>query len=160
VLHGTRWREKFARGFAINYARHPHYADAEEIIQALLACTAVNLADLNEFMIRFMAARLGLSPALHRASSIRAEGTRSARLAALCLHFQANEYISPVGSAEYLAADGFAERSTVRLRFQSYSPCAYPQRGCATFQSHLSVVDVVANLGWDQARSYVSAGCV
>ena len=160
VLHGTHWREKFARGFVINYGRHPHFADAQQIVQALLACDALDLATFNECMIRFIAERLGLAPCLHRASGLQVEGLRSARLAGMCRHFQAHEYLSPVGSADYLAEDCFEELSPVPLRFQAYAPGPYPQKGCSGFHSHLSIVDVVANVGWHQARGYVETGRV
>jgi hypothetical protein len=160
VLHGTHWREKLARGFAINYGRHPHFAEAEEIIQLLLASSTTLLADMNETVIRFVARRLGLAPQLHRASRLPVEGARSARLVALCRHFQADEYLSPVGSAEYLAQDEFTQHVPSRLRFQAYAPAAYAQKGSKEFHSHLSIVDVVANLGWQRAGGYVRDACL
>jgi hypothetical protein len=156
VLHGTHWREKLVRGFAINYGRHPYLAEAEAIIHMLLASSATLLGDLNETLIRFVAERLGLSPRLHRASRLPTDGARSARLVALCRHFRADEYLSPLGSAEYLAQDEFERHAPSRLRFQAYSPAAYPQKGSKEFHSHLSIVDVVANIGWQGARSYVT----
>jgi len=82
-------------------------------------------------------------------------GKRSDHLLQLCRCLSCNEYLSPVGSADYLAEDGVFEQSEVHLTFQKFSPIPYPQKGVAEFYSHLSIVDVVANLGWTGAAEYV-----
>ena len=87
-------------------------------------------------------------------------GGRSARLISICEYFDAEEYLSPVGSADYLSEDGFTEKTTISLKFQKYEPLLYPQKGSQEFVSHLSIVDVVANLGWDGARQYILKGVI
>lgn len=158
VMDASNWRAKLARGFAMNHARHPHLADAREIVDALLAEPATNLAALNEAVIRFCAGRLGLTPRLHRASDLGREGVRSDRLIALCRTLGAREYLSPRGSADYLAEDRFAERSPAALRFQDFQAQPYPQKGAPEHIACLSIVDVVANLGWLGARHYIQHG--
>jgi hypothetical protein len=160
VLDSSRWRAKLATGFTQNYGRHPYFADANEIVDVLLEHPATRLAELNEAVIRFIAGCLGVAPRLHRASSLDAPGVRSGRLVALCKMLGAQDYLSPVGSAEYLEEDHFTDHLQGVLRFQEYTPCAYPQRGMTQFVSHLSIVDVVANLGWKSARYYVQEGVV
>lgn len=158
ILDGSRWRDKLERSFSLNYGRHPHYAAAREVIEIVRASAASRLADLNQEVIRFIAARLDLHPRVHRASEIGVDGVRSQRLAAMCKHFGATEYLSPVGAAQYLEEDRFVEYAPSTLRFQSFSPGAYPQRGCSEFHSHLSIIDVIANLGWGASRRYVENG--
>lgn len=158
VMDKTPWRAKLARSFGMNYARHPHGADAREIVDFLLAEPASRLAALNEAVIRYVAQRLGLTARLHRASALGGEGLRSDRLIALCRLLAAGEYLSPRGSADYLAEDRFAERAPAALRFQEFQPQPYPQKGAAEPIACLSIVDVVANLGWHGARRYVEEG--
>lgn len=155
VVDAARWREKLARGFAQSYGRHPHYGAAREALDLLAAHPATRLAALNEAVIRHVAERLGLTARLHRSGEMGVEGVRSQRLAALCRRFGAEEYLSPAGSADYLAEDGFAAQSPARLRFQAYLPQPYAQKGAAEFASHLSILDVLANLGWEATREYV-----
>ena len=154
LLDAAHWRRKFARTFEQSYCRHPHFADGRELIDTLLSCDTPYLAELNEALIRFAACKLGLSPRLYRARDLGIEGKRSERLAALCAHFGVGEYLSPMGAAEYLREDGFTENASARLRLQDYVPAPYAQRGTDEFFSHLSIVDVVANLGWAGARDY------
>lgn len=158
VVDTARWREKLARGFAQNYGKHPHYAQAREVTDLLAGHPATGLAELNEAVIRLVAERLGLSPRVHRASELNVEGVRSGRLIALCERLGAAEYLSPAGSADYLAEDRFAEHAPARLRFQDYTPCPYAQKGAREFVSHLSILDVAACLGWKGARTYVKSG--
>lgn len=158
VVDASHWRDKLARGFAQHYGRHRHVADAHDIIETLRNHPARHLGDLHEAVIRHIAMRLGLAPRLHRASQLPNAGPRSQRLVGLCHTFGAGSYLSPRGSADYLAEDRFEAQSPATLQFQHYDPQPYPQKGAATFVSHLSIVDVVANLGWDGARHYVDQG--
>jgi hypothetical protein len=160
VMDRMPWRAKLARGFAMSYGRHPCFAEAREILEVLVEAQEHHLAALNERVIRYVAGKLKMTARLHRSSELGIGGVRSDRLVALCQHFSAKEYLSPVGSADYLAEDGFAARSPARLRFQDYAPRVYDQKGYTAFQSHLSVVDVVANLGWEKTRIYVETGSV
>jgi len=158
VIDASHWRAKLARGFALNYSKHPYYDDALEVIDALVEHPTNYLAELNESVIRLIANRLELTPIMHRASDHAVVGARSDRLTEFCRMFAAETYLSPLGAAGYLEEDGFAARSSVHLRFQDYSPKPYPQRGVGEFHSHLSILDVIANLGWNSARKYVLNG--
>ncbi len=160
VLDTGRWCEKLARGFEQNYGKHPHYSVAREVLDLLTFQPGVKLSVLNETVIRYVAERLGITARLHRAGELGITGIRSARLIALCKHFDAKEYLSPVGSADYLSEDGFTAKVTATLRFQEYHPQPYHQKGSREFVSHLSIVDVIANLGWDGARQYIIKGVI
>ena len=158
VVDTSRWRDKLSRGFAQHYGRHRHFADARDIVETLHTHPEQRLGALHEAVIRQIAARLGLAPRLHRASDLPNGGPRSQRLVGLCRELGAGRYLSPRGSADYLAEDRFAEQSPAALSFQDYRPPPYPQTGAASFVPNLSIIDVVANLGWAGARGYVDPG--
>lgn len=162
VVMDQRWTDKFRRSFDQNYAKHPYKQLAGEILNVFLDYKGDTLAGRNEATIRFVCDALQLAPRFHRASDLNIGGVRSDRLIAFCRHFSAQTYLSPVGSADYLEADGFAARSPAKLVFQDYKPLAYRQatRRDQPFESQLSIVDVVANLGWERTRMYVIQGYV
>ena len=54
--------------------------------------------------------------------------------------------------------DQFEEKFLGELRFQNYSAEFYPQKGTEEFISKLSIIDIVANLGWNGTREYVISG--
>ena len=68
---------------------------------------------------------------------------------------KADTYISPLGSTDYLKEDDFIKKTTVELFFHDYASEPYHQYKADIFTSHLSIVDVVANLGWCGAKQYV-----
>lgn len=158
VLIDKKWCGELDRTFSRNYGKHPHYADARDVLELLLTSPITSLSELNGDIIRFTADKLNIAPRLHRSSELGIPGVRSDRLIAFCKHFSADEYLSPLGSAEYLELDRFAVRAPAVLRFQNYAPQHYPQKGAGEFVSHLSILDVIANLGWDMTRQYVRGG--
>ena len=158
VVNFDHWCKKLTRSFAYAYSKHPYFHDTLEILDLLGKSSACNLAALNEIIICFVASRLGLTTKIHLASKLRIDGVRSDRLVAFCDYFGAKEYLSPLGSANYLAEDGFSVKTSARLRFQNYQPSPYPQRGVQCYISQLSILDVLANLGWEKTARYVLKG--
>jgi len=159
-LDSSRWSSKLMRSFQQNYGKHIHYTAARDVIDLLEFQPGDTLSSFNEKVIRETAKRLGIRAHIHRAGDLTVSGTRSARLISICEHFDAEEYLSPVGSVDYLSEDGFTDKTTISLKFQKYEPLPYFQKGSQEFVSHLSIVDVVANLGWDRARQYVLKGVI
>ncbi len=152
------WFIKFERSFIYTYKTHPHYEAAQEIIDFIGNYGNKGLAQLNQKLILHVSKQLNLTPRFHFASELNQDGVRSDRLANFCKRFEAEVYLSPVGSMEYLSEDRFNEKTTTNLQFQTYQVMSYPQKGTQEFISHLSILDVVANLGWVGARKYVIDG--
>jgi hypothetical protein len=155
IVDNSVWRKKLVRGFAQNYGRHPFYQDAQGILNIILHESTKKLASFNEILIRYIAGELGIFTRFHRSSELGISGVRTARLAAICNHFRVKRYLSPVGSSDYLIADRFSDNTSAILSFQKYSPPAYRQIGSSQFISHLSVVDVIANIGLSATKDYI-----
>ena len=66
-------------------------------------------------------------------------------------------YLSPPGSQGYLEEDGAFAGSEIALVYQHFVPAPYPQRGVTEFISHMSIVDLVANVGFAQGKKYVES---
>lgn len=159
IIHDSAgWRTKLARTFDLNYCHHKYFSAARKVIENLVSFEGNNLSEMNQHLIRIIASELGLSARLHRASDLPIDGQRSDRLIKICIHFNAKEYLSPVGSEKYLEEDKFVERCPAKLTFQQFTPQPYSQQGNNSFISHLSVLDVVANIGWEQTKKYITNG--
>ena len=154
-LDSSRWSEKLKRSIQQNYGKHIHYNAVLDIMDLLELQQGDTLSSFNEKVIRGIAKGLGIGVNIHRSGDLSISGARSARLIAICEHFSAQEYLSPIGSADYLSEDGFVDKTTISLKFQKYEPIPYVQKGSQEFISHLSIMDVVANLGWDGAKTYI-----
>ena len=150
-----KWHDRTRQAFLRSYGKHDHFNDATEIMDYFLGYPTNRLSIRNEQTICFIAERLKIKPRVCRASEIDIDGKRSDKLIKLCHFFQSDIYLSPAGSGDYLIEDNFSERSPAELKLQQYEVRSYKQVGLQEFVSHLSIVDVVANLGWDKARNYV-----
>lgn len=153
-----KWRHKHFQLLKQAYAKHPYLKEVLDSIQAISDYSISYLADFNIKMICKFSENLGLSPKFERASNLQLGGKRSEHLFKICEYLGCDEYLSPIGSLQYLAEDGVFENTAINLEFQHYLPTAYPQLKSTTFISHLSIIDVVANLGWQQASNYVLNG--
>lgn len=149
------WRKKHLQLLEQTYGKHPHGPEALDVVRMIADPAVTGLADLNMRLIREFSRRLGLAPRFARSSELGIQGQRSERLLKICEHFGCGDYLSPVGSAEYLAEDKVFDAAPVKLSFQKFKAEPYPQRKCPAFVESLSIVDVAANLGWDAARGYV-----
>jgi hypothetical protein len=149
------WRHKHCALLQQSYGRHPHGKEMLEVVRPLAEAAPDALAALNIALIGDICARLGLQTPTVLASALKVPGGRSERLIRILRALDCDEYLSPAGAAGYLREDRFEEQTEIRLRLHDYVPPPYPQRGTERFVSHLSIVDVVANLGWAESARYV-----
>ena len=155
----SNWASRHIEIMRSAYANAPF---GPETVDFLASCydelPQTLLARFNRQVIERIAGRLGLTPRFAVSSRVGRGGGRSERLANLCLTMGCNQYLSPPGAREYLQDDGFPGSHDIGLDFQDYQPRPYPQHYGNAFVSHLSIVDVVANIGWDEAARYVAKG--
>lgn len=153
---GIPWRKKLGRKVRQAYARHPFASDLAGVIMLLEGGLQTRLGDLNIALINYCAAKLGIATTRYRSCALELTASqRTERLMEITRRLGCDTYVSPTGSADYLEADGFAKRCEVKLEFAGYEPPPYAQRGMTNFVSHLSIVDVVANMGWSGAAQYI-----
>ncbi len=155
IINETSWKSKLAKSFGQNYCKHPYYSSAKLVIDFLLANDESILSKFNINVIAFIAKNIGINTPTHLASEYNIKTPRTSKLVDLCKCFSSNEYLSPVGSAGYLAADDFIGHSEAKLIFQNYEPDIYVQKNSKEFIASLSIIDVIANLGWDKTAEYI-----
>lgn len=150
------WRTHHLQVLRHAYGRHPHGAAVLELISEVFAAGHSHLADLNLALIEAIAKRLDITTPIIKASSLACDGRRSDHLAAICRAVECNRYLSPAGAKEYMAEDRFEENHGIKTSFQQFDPYPYDQLKVENFVSHLSIVDVIANEGFEFAGKYVS----
>lgn len=154
----AHWRRKHMALIRNCYGRHPFAADALALAEIVAAREDLTvLADLNIALIEHCCEKLGFATSRVRASQLGVAGVRTARVIAICELLGADSYLSATGARAYLAEDGFEDQTGIQLEFDEFPAPAYPQRGAATFVSHLSVLDTIANLGWAGLGHYIAA---
>ncbi|MBM5570881.1 MULTISPECIES: WbqC family protein [Deefgea] len=136
------------------YSGRPFYTDVVELIELAVPKESSVLSEFNIFLLNYCVSKVGLECKLIKSSDLKVSGIRSDRLENICIQLGCNRYLTPVGSLPYLHQDHFGQRSGIALDVQDFIPSIYDQ-GCANFVSHLSVLDVVANIGWGSFYSYI-----
>ena len=151
------WRHDHFKILQSAYGKAPYGRQLIKLLEPYYSSPApVRLAAFNMAIIECLARALNLPVRFITASSLECTGKRTQRLVAICKQLSANTYVSPQGSADYLADDDFAGSSDVLLEIQSFMPAPYRQYRSNGFTSHLSIIDVIANTGLANARTYVS----
>ena len=109
-------------------------------------------------MIKKISEELSLDTKFSESRQLNINLSRSKKLEALILDKNCIRYLSTVGAKEYLIEDGVLPSSAIELAFQEYAPKPYTQYNSEEFVSHLSIFDVIANLGMYETSKYVLKG--
>ncbi|WP_293478427.1 WbqC family protein, partial [Phenylobacterium sp.] len=141
------WREKHLNSIRHAYAKRPHFAEGMAFLEEQFARADTGLADLNCGLIEAAAAKLGLEREFVRASTLGAPGHRSDHLLAICRALGATDYLSPMGSHDYMEDDGVFAAASFPARFQGFVEIPYDQ-GHTPFVPYMAFLDAVMNLGW------------
>ena len=150
-----KWRTKHIKLLQQVYSKHPFSSDILELCDILKKDNSKHLAELNIRLIKWFLRKLQISTSIVLASDLNIEGKRTERIINILQKLNASSYLSPKGAEEYLEEDGFLEQKLVKLEIQNFDTLNYFQYKTNKFESHLSIVDVLANLGWPETKKYI-----
>jgi hypothetical protein len=142
------WRDHL-RAVQLNYRRAPFFDKYYPMLCELLRpeLPSLRLAELNIRLLRWMMEILGIETPIVRSSELKVDGKRTHLLAEICGLLGATDYISPLGSADYLMNElPILTGRGVDVVFQHYEHPAYRQL-FPPFQSHASTLDLLFNEG-------------
>lgn len=151
------WRKKHTTLIQQNYHNHPYFSIISPIVEIIQDKSIVCLSDLNQRIIKTISKLLNIQPVFLLSSELNIFGERSERLARICEKLHCEEYISPPGASLYLKEDGFVNLTKVKLTMNEFAANEYQQHKSKEFVSHLSILDVLANLGLEKTKEYISA---
>ena len=137
------------------YRKAPYFEEIAIVLECLKQANGITLANLNINIIQIIAQALNLNPKFITASALNLPGSRSQHLLNICEALECQEYLSPLGSQTYLLEDGLFQSSSIQLDFQDYTTQPYSQLKSSIFRSHLSILDLIANIGIQKAAKYV-----
>ena len=156
-----RWREKHLNSVRHAYAKRPHFAEGMAFLETHLQAPTPRLAGPTSASdvlvapnVRQAARRLGLTSEFVDASALKTAGERSEHLLAVCHAVGATDYISPMGSQDYMLEDGVFARAGFPVRFQGFVEIPYDQ-GHQPFAPYMAFIDAVMNLGWEGTRNLI-----
>ena len=138
------------------YSKHSFSKDILQVCDVIENCDFQSLADLNVHLIKWFMMKLDIKTECVLSSQLNILGKRTERIIKILEKLNADVYLSPQGAAEYLNTDSFSNQTSINLSFQFFEPEPYDQYLENKFESHLAIVDVVANIGWQNAKKYVT----
>lgn len=151
-----KWKEQHWSSLRKAYCKAAFGIEILDILEKYYMYQGVvKLANFNIAIISDIAKALNLTPNFIRASDLQSSGFRSERLASICNITRMDTYLSPLGAKEYLIEDDFERKSGITLKFQNFEPKPYIQYNSDNFISHLSIIDVIANIGLKATQAYI-----
>ena len=155
---GDRWRNKLTRTMFQSYSKSSFFSDVEFILDIINESADLALVELNMRLIKEICCKLSLETQFSESRDLSINSDRSNKLYEIILNKKCGRYLSPMGSKDYLYEDNVLPNSPIELEFQNYVPTDYTQFNSPLFVSHLSIFDVIANLGIRDAGNYVLKG--
>jgi hypothetical protein len=140
------WQRKHLGSIARCYARAPFYRHYRLWLEDLYRDTPHELCSLNRRLLDALAKELGISTPFRYSAELATGADRVGRLIEICRALGATEYLSPLGSADYIEADNRFPDAGIDLYYQHYEHPQYSQLE-QPFMSHLSVLDLLLNEG-------------
>jgi hypothetical protein len=151
--------EKHARALEVNYSRAHYFKSFFPELSSILRGIqpGARLAELNVCLLQWFMSILKINTPLMLASSMNEAGKRTGLLANICRRLGAGDYLSPIGSAEYLLSElALMNEANIETHFQHYVHPQYEQR-FPPFIPYASIVDLVFNEG-DRAMEIIRSG--
>ena len=145
------FRRRHIKSIEVAYHKSPYFSAYAPAIFEIIARPHKYLVDLTIDLIQHFVALLEISCTILRSRDLAVEGHKAELLAEICARVGINHYISPPGSAAYLARDATLERRGLRLTYSCYRPCTYPQPH-GDFFPLTSLIDGLFSLGPDTRR--------
>lgn len=152
-----KWRQKHLSILRQAYTRHPYGKAVIALVEKVLKQPNCSLAEINIALVDEFCKGMGIPLQCIRSSTLGLCGKKSAHVVEICRHFRADTYLSAAGSREYIEEEGLLTAADLCVLYQNFVATPYPQLGTAEFVSHMSIVDVVANVGFEAARAYVDS---
>jgi hypothetical protein len=152
----NNWKLDHSNLFKECYLTHPYFECVQEIINFLQLLSTDNLASINISIIKFICQKLNIDVSFEKSSINKFNGIRTDKLINILNFYNVTEYVSPQGSKDYLAEDKFLEKTRIKLNFNKFQSKPYTQFCSNNFYENLSILDVLANLGWSGTKAYIN----
>lgn len=147
INNESNWQQTHLKSIEMSYRKSKYKNELMPLIENIYSNKATLLADFNVNFIMKILNLLEIDVKVIKSSEIPVYGKKSEYLIELCKHLNCTDYLSPPGSKDYIEEERNFENSIVALNYQSYVPKPYEQLNTENFISHLSIIDMIFNIG-------------
>jgi hypothetical protein len=149
-IKGVVWQTKHWKAIIQNYSKSPYFSVYREFFEDFyLGHQWVNLSDMNQYLIRTIAATfLGISTEFVDSRMYNSPGQKLGRLLYILTKAKANRYISGPAAKDYINPSLFST-ADIELVWKDYA--GYPEylQRHLPFEHGVSILDLLFNVGPD-----------
>jgi hypothetical protein len=148
----TAWRAAHWATIRNAYAKAPFFKQYQAAVEAMyVGGDDVKLSDINRKFAEKLCGLLGITTPFSWSWEHAQEGGRTEKLAAICAHLGATEYVSGPAAKSYMDEAVFTQKGMAVSYFDYSGYAAYPQMH-GEFEHGVSVLDLIFNVGPDAIR--------
>lgn len=146
-------QEKHRRFFQLNYNKTKGYNEVYPLIQHIFEKEYEKLIDIEMDTVNVTRELLGITTPLLYQSSLKydKESKKSDLMLSLCESAGASVYLSGQGAKKYMVDDLFLAKG-IEVEYQIFNHPTYAQTGVSDFVSNLSAIDLLMQMGVEDAR--------
>jgi len=150
IDNSQKWQKKHWRAIYINYSPTPFFKKYSGFFEDIYKKEWKTLAELNIYIIRYIARSLGIDRPIYLESQLNIEVKNTRRIIGICKALKADTYLSGVGGKNYLDEKQF-DLERIKLIYQDFNHPRYPQR-YKPFIPFMSIIDLMFNCGEDSLK--------
>jgi hypothetical protein len=161
ITPGTLWKKKHLKSIQLSYKKTPYFDKIYSCIEKMINKKEKTLSKFNINIIKNISRKIGIKKKFINTSKLKnIKGRKDTLLVNICKAIDCNSYLSPLGAAAYIerqSPGGEFAKNKINLYYQNYKHPTYNQI-YEDFLSHMSVIDLLFNHGFDQALEIIRKG--
>lgn len=157
TIDDRRWQKKHYTSLCSTYGRAPFWGEISELLDSVYLNREWRfLCELNRYFTESIAAKLGCGTQFIDSKDMDLTGDRVERLINILRQLHASEYISGPLAWQYLqGSEHLFEENNIRLTLKDYSDYPPYNQMSEPFEQHVSIIDLIMNVGFEQAPRYI-----
>ncbi len=144
INNSQPWQKKHLKSIQLSYAKAKYYDKYIGFLEDIYSKKIERLADLTIPIILWAKEELGIECKILKSSELNAGGAKVNLVVDICHKIGADEYLSPLGSKEYIDENNIFEKENIRLEYHHYVHPKYSQLW-GEFKPYMSVIDLLFN---------------
>jgi len=157
IDNNQKWQKKQFKTIELNYKKSQHFNKYKCFLEKLYCSENDNLTELNIKLILWVKEKLMLNCKIIKSSELElGKGNKVERLIKICQKFKSDEYLSPLGSKEYIEKNNLFEKHGIKLKYQNFVHPEYTQL-FGDFLPYMCILDLLFNEG-EKAIEIIRSG--
>ena len=144
IDQSKNWIVEHHNAWQTCYKHAPFLSDVLEILE-LLDINETFLSDLNAKLIRKICSYLNITTKIINSSELEVTGVKTERLIRVLQTVGCNQYITGPSASNYIDETMF-KKNSIEIFYKNYEYKEYNQQH-GVFEPHVSVLDLIANVG-------------